>query len=429
MRHQQPATNRSGGPARRLSRAALLFASLILGPGCAAVSNPVADGIPARMLPDELRGKSREGLKPIPLTMLRQKPIEVHTVGAGDILGIAIENVTGERNAIPPVRLDAQGGSPAIGYPILVQDDGTISLSYVPPIKVEGLTLVEVKEKIRKTYVTADILNANKERIIVSLYQARKFHVLVMREDGGTAGVQAGPTFGVGSPVIGASKKGTGYPLDLLIGENDVLNALAKTGGLPGTDAKNEVTIYKKKKKNGEQNVIHIPLRMRQGETPPFNPEDVILDNGDIVYLESRDTEVFYTAGLIGTGQYPLPRDTDLNIIQAITQVRGPLLNGGFGQAQFVANSINSGLGQESPSLVSVLRKTASGRQLTIRIDINNAWRDPRERILVLPGDIIVLQEKPGEAVARYGYQTFRISFTGLIRSMGFTGSGVYSGF
>ena len=45
-------------------------------------------------------------------------------------------------------------------------------------------------------------------------------------------------------------------------------------------------------------------------------------------------------------------------------------------------------------------------------MDLNRAFRDPRERILIQPGDIIVLQETPGEAFARYFTQTFRFDTT-----------------
>ncbi len=400
----------------RLAGRALLLGCLLTGAvGCAALANPVADGIPASRLPDSLRGPSREGLRPIPLTMLRQKPIEVHRVGPGDVLGIGIENVLGDRNQALPVRIDGSA-TPAIGFPILVQDNGTIALPFVDAVLVEGLTLNEVTERLRKAYtVDRQILVPGKERIIVTLLQARRFHILVLRQDGGTAGVPVGPTFGSASPLVGASTRGTGFPLDLPIGENDVLNALSKTGGLPGTDARNEVIIYKKNSKNpdGTDLVIRIPLRLKPGTPPPFKPEDVVLDNGDIVYLEARDSEVFYTGGLLGAGQFPLPRDLDLDVVEAITFVRGPLLNGGFGQAQFVANAVANNLGIPSPSLVTILRTTSTGKQLPIRIDLNLAMKDPRERLVIQPGDFIIMQEKPGESVFRYLTQRYVFNLFG----------------
>jgi protein involved in polysaccharide export with SLBB domain len=211
----------------------------------AVEARPTAvNAIPVCQLTDEYRGKAREALRPTPLSMLRQMPILVHRVGPGDVLGITIEGVLQRLN-----------------YPILVQDDATIALPIVLPFKVEGLTLLEVQEAIRQEYLTT---KAKIERINVTLLKPRTCHILVLREDGNTDG-----------------KKGTGYPIDLPVGENDVLNALVKTGGLPGADAKNEVLIYKK----NASKVIRIPLLLN--EPLPFNPENVILENGDIVYLEA----------------------------------------------------------------------------------------------------------------------------------------------
>jgi hypothetical protein len=156
---------------------------------------------------------------------------------------------------------------------------------------------------------------------------------------------------------------------------------------------------------------IRIPLRLRPGEAVPFRPGDVILYDGDTVYVEAREAEVFYTAGLLGSGQFPLPRDYDLDVLQAIATVRGPLINGGFTQTAFTATSTNLGIGNPSPSLVTVLRQTCAGGQIPIRVDLNRAFRDPRERILIQPADIIVLQETPEEAFARWFTQVFRLDF------------------
>ena len=45
-----------------------------------------------------------------------------------------------------------------------------------------------------------------------------------------------------------------------------------------------------------------------------------------------------------------------------------------------------------------------------IRVDLNRALRDPRERIYVQPGDVLVLQETSGEALIRYFNQVFNFS-------------------
>src|SRR5438093_10047510 len=84
--------------------------------GCAALTNPVANGVPVRRLPPELLGESKEGARPLPLTLLRQKPPDGYRLGADDVLGVWVEGVLGEQNQLPPIHFpEAQGSPPAIG--------------------------------------------------------------------------------------------------------------------------------------------------------------------------------------------------------------------------------------------------------------------------------------------------------------------------
>ncbi len=103
------------------------------------------------------------------------------------------------------------------------------------------------------------------------------------------------------------------------------------------------------------RHVIRIPIRLGPGETADIRPEDVILYDGDIVFIESRDTEVFYTGGLLGGGQYTLPRDYDLDIMQAISlaQSRGVM---GASRAVGGVSALNNDV-SISPSTAIVLRK------------------------------------------------------------------------
>ena len=60
--------------------------------------------------------------------------------------------------------------------------------------------------------------------------------------------------------------------------------------------------------------IVRIPIRLHPGELVTFQEPDIILEEGDIVFIESRDSEVFYTGGLLGGGQFLLPRDYDLDV-------------------------------------------------------------------------------------------------------------------
>ena len=82
--------------------------------------------------------------------------------------------------------------------------------------------------------------------------------------------------------------------------------------------------------------------------------------------------------------------------------VRGPLLNGGFSQTGFGGSFQQGGLGLTNPSFATVLRRLPNERQINIRVDINRAFRDPRERIRMLPGDLLVMQQAPADAFVNY---------------------------
>ena len=203
--------------------------------------------------------------------------------------------------------------------------------------------------------------------------------------------------------------------LQLEPGHNDLLQALTQTGGPPGLEAKNEVVIRRGKYDPADPAKGTSAFRSRRPDQPlTFTEADITLDDGDTVFIETRDTEVYYTAGLLGSAQIPLPRDYDLRVIEAIAQVRGPLINGSFSQNAFVASAVNSGLGNPNPSLVTVVRRLPNQQQILIRVDLNEAFRDLRENIIIQPGDLVVMQERPSESIARYLTQTFRVNTTWL---------------
>src|SRR5258708_36540874 len=85
--------------------------------GCASFSNPVANGIPVRRLPDELLAESKQGSQALPLSVLRQKPPEAYLIGLEDVLGVWIEGVLGEKGIAPPLVRESNL-PPSLGYPI-----------------------------------------------------------------------------------------------------------------------------------------------------------------------------------------------------------------------------------------------------------------------------------------------------------------------
>ncbi|OAI38566.1 hypothetical protein AYO40_06570 [Planctomycetaceae bacterium SCGC AG-212-D15] len=420
------------GSSRRTARsiAALSPLLLVLAAGCASVTNPVSDGVNVNRLPEEAKGQSKDELVQIPLSMLRREQPPFYRLDAGDVLGVFIEGVLGEKNQAPPVRFVTETEQPgmtyrvpAMGFPILVGSTGAVSLPLIPALKVQGMTIEEAQAAVRKAYtVDNKILQAGRDRVIVTLMQPRAYHVVVVREDGGTFAQSPGAAntnYGVGYSssfqiVPGSTRRGNGYTLELPAYKNDVLEALTRTGGLPGLDAKNEVIIQRRGSHGYAGGMparpaegtgapyVRIPMRLPPGTPVPFRPEDVILNDGDIVFIGARDAEVFYTGGLLFAGQYPMPRDYDLNIVEAIALVRGSLVNGGVNNINFSGQLLQQGVGFPNPSQVTIIRQTPENGQLTIHVDLNRALRDPRERILVQARDMIILQQTVGEALTGY---------------------------
>ena len=143
--------------------------------------------------------------------------------------------------------------------------------------------------------------------------------------------------------------------------------------------------------------VIKIPVRLSPGERPNICEQDIILNDGDIVFIESRDTEVFYTGGLLGGGQYELPRDYDLRLLEAISIAQSPQ-NVVTGRSPGGSTALNADV-EYSGSRVIVMRQLPGGSRVPIEISIYDALRDPQEHnIVIQPGDFILVQYTKAEA-------------------------------
>jgi hypothetical protein len=152
-------------------------------------------------------------------------------------------------------------------------------------------------------------------------------------------------------------------------------------------------------------NVIRIPIRLGPGESPNICEEDVTLYDGDIVFIESRESEVFYTGGLLGGGEYQLPRDRDLHVLEAISIAQSRITTGGGASPAMSSSGGVSALNADvtvSPSRVIVRRRLEDGRIVPIEVDLYRARLRPEEDIIIQPRDLILLQYKCGEATLAF---------------------------
>ena len=462
IKHSIRSSANFASPRRSTILGFLALAVMTTATGCTSLLSPMT-GTPVSSLPPQLLGRSKSELIQVPLALMRMEQPEEYILAEGDILGIYIEGVMPPRAdedqvaSAPPVHFPEPGSDlpPAVGFPIPVRDDGTLPLPLIEPIYVEGKTVTEAEQLIREAYVEVEkILRPGRDRILVSLIRERTSRVIVIREDSSDQelAVAGGQNLRGNSAevVSGTTRTGSGFTLDMPAYKNDVMHALADTGGLPGLNAKNAIKVMKASRipsERREEMMMHlfqqaesrcgphdpcgllgehgmmedpfsitIPLRVRPGEMPNIDPADVILEDGDIVFIESRDTEVFYTGGLLPGGQYPIPRDYDLDIIGAMS-IAGTGLGGSAGtrSGSAATSIIGSGFGGSAPTQLFVIRKTPCGQEFNISIDLRKALNDPSQRIMIQPGDTLVLRYKPHEELLNFGLVAF---FTFGIREL-----------
>ena len=405
--------------------------------------------IPASRLPNQFAAPSKSDLQPINFTILGGNKAREHVLDSDDVIAVTIQGVFPKDSAeAPPFISSSQVSiareyyppngavnSPGVGLPVQVQDNGFVHLPLVDPIQARGLTLLELAEKIRVAYVDKEIIKEDNDQVNVTLFRSRVNRILVLRED------VASPTIGVAikGQVI-QNKRGSAEVIDLPVYESDVLHALASSGGLPGVDAYNEVWVLRKstlephavvniksKIDGGEEpeqvicqlpahlEAIRLPLKLCPDQPIPFTPEDVLLQDGDVVYIQPRRDEYFYTGGLLAGGQIPMPRDEDLDVLEAVSMASGSI--GGLGGTSSVA-VLRAGAGVGNiipPTRVLILRKLPNGEQLPIRVDLAKAMVDPSERIKIHAGDFIMLYYKPSEITgnAVLNFFNFNVSIRG----------------
>jgi protein involved in polysaccharide export with SLBB domain len=406
--------------------------------GCHSISN-VRNTVPANRLPPEVLGELRESKGPIQFAALGQEKPAEHIVGPGDRLSVYVFGV------FPPT--EAQGtplvqrtqnvnqryypprGSivgPATGLPVVVSSDGTIELPSIGQFTAAGLTIPEMVSGLKQAYIDAKIVEEGREQVSVSLLIPRVTRVTVIREDTPTENVAL-----VSPGQVDHIHRGSGEVIDLPAYENDVLHALTVTGGLPGTDAAREVWVFRRKGlrnptavipqdldvirtgyANGEtcncENVIRIPLALCGGQPMPFSEQDVVLEEGDVVFVPRR-SEYFYLGGLLKGARIPLPRDEDIDVLEAIALATGSV-GGPLGQS---GNALLGGAPGYliNPTRAVILRKLPEGEQLAIRVDIARAAHDKKQRIIMQPDDVLMLHFKPHEAVANGVLNFVSLSF------------------
>jgi protein involved in polysaccharide export with SLBB domain len=296
---------------------------------------------------------------------------------------------------------------------VRVMSNGDIYLPMIGAVRVAGMNLVQANDAVTKAYADG-ILKDSRTNVVLA--EKSSTSVVVLGEVR-TPGVQRLPKY-----------------------ENDVAHALAAAGGL-AEDAADEIEIHRRRSPiqqmggvqmehekprmdpevvllgdevesapepgqpeqgdpkrlpilssysetvaDPELEIVRIPLRGQPSK--PIRVDDVVLQNGDVVVVPSRKSEVFYVVGKLsptnfvrfnigarerdlGAG-FLLPKDREIDVVTAVA----------------MAGYIDP---IDSPTTVTVHRVCPNGEPVLIIVDLIKARTSRCENLLVEAGDIIYL--------------------------------------
>jgi len=410
----------------------VVAAGLLLLTGCYAPL--VSVGTPATLLPDEYRMPMRTAGEPMNYASLTRPPGGEYLLGPDDVLEVTIP--------------DLYEGGPMTPMRVRVMPDGQISLPLVGGVRIQGMTISEAQAAIADRYAQGYLVQP---RVIVFLADMAKIRVLVFGDvknpgvyelfktenDVGHALAAAGGLTEEAAELVELHRRVPApaeavSPPPMQPGETEVLPDVQTPGPpreaesvapailpavrlkrLPAPQSSPLVasshrqpgrswsavspaaplavvpasahTILRSPTADPKQ-VLRFPLRGMSADAIPTSA--ITLQAGDAVVVPSRRHEVFYVVGKLnpvnvvrftaserdrelGTG-FVLPRDREIDAVTAVA----------------MAGYIDP---IDSPTTVTVHRTMPDGCPLLIRGDLIKARCNPKENVLIWPGDIVYL--------------------------------------
>jgi polysaccharide export outer membrane protein len=300
----------------------------------------------------------------------------------GDVLDVTL--ITGAEKETPEP------------LPYRVTPRGMLELPLVGEIKVAGLTLTGAEEAIRTESINRRVYRSPIVSVLMNTRQADR--VLV----------------------VGAVKEPKVYELPRA--GSDLLAAITEAGGLT-EDAGTIIEIRHpaKSTKNGvSQASFATDLVGESGELPnnatleatsqtsnsvhvdlveamAGKAADLSLNDGSVVWVKEHRPETIYVQGLVKeAGEFELPKDKPLRVHQAIALAKGRTIE--FADKIHITRFLEA---EQEP--------------IVIEVSWNEAKSDRDANIVLMPGDVVSVEETPQTFAADFLRNFFRVGFTSSI--------------
>jgi polysaccharide biosynthesis/export protein len=395
-----------------------ILPTLILFTGCASwrMQTVTPDQIGA-----EMQASAPAKLRPLQLASLGAPVQSEFHIHPGDMLDVTVSDLIGENQYYP--------------VPTRVLEDGTVRLPLVGAVTLAGLTIPGAEQAVFASYSSQGMLK--KPQVTVALRETRKVRVYVLgavnkpglielnateadllsalvssgglSQDAGTV-VELRRRLASGSTpipirkdrnVVQSSYGHMAEPLPaawvysagawrpdynrvVRAGYSDSpYHAVGNNAPTPAPVRKLHPSILRADATMGAGPVGPTPVDSQLIRLDLTNEQDkqrvtqgFRLENGDTISIDDRKVKPIYVIGMVGKpGEYPLPVDRDLRVLEAIG------LAGGVDRASL-------------PDKALVIRQRPDGSGVVaIRVDVNAAKKDNNQNIRLMAGDTLSVEE------------------------------------
>jgi len=392
------------------------FPILVLFTGCASWRMKT---VTPDQLTSEMQATAPAKLRPLQLASLGSPiPSEFH-IHSGDMLDVTVSDLIGENQYYP--------------VPTRVLEDGTVRLPLVGAVTLAGLSIPGAEQAIFASYSSQGMLK--KPQVTVALRETRKVRVYVLgavnkpglyelnatEADLLSALVSSGGLTQDAGTVVELRRRLTSgsAPLPIRKDRNVVQSGSSQLaeplpsawvysagGWRPDYNvvrAGFSASPYHAVGNNGSStpvrklppSVLRADATMETGPAAPIPADSQVirldltseqdkqrltqgfrLENGDTISIDDRKVKPIYVIGMVNRpGEYPLPVDRDLRVLEAVG------LAGGVDR-----NSL--------PDKALIIRQRPDGAGvLAVRVDLNDAKKDNAQNIRLMAGDTISVEE------------------------------------
>jgi polysaccharide biosynthesis/export protein len=291
-----------------IGRAALLLFAVLSAPGCAVVTAPGFDFADPKTrtsitlgqyMPGDIRNPPQGVIIPITPNLVqaqqavrpRDVPPEVkrlfatpkpYTIGPSDVIGIVVYDhpeLLPNSGAVISQSADPTGISTAPGF--IVGADGQISFPFIGRVKVQGLTEIEAAELIRNRI--ARVIKDPQVTVRINSFRSRRAYV-------------------DGEVRLPGTQIFTDIPMTLP-------EALNRAGGITAAGDRSSVMLTR----NSQTILVNLMQLQQLGA----NPNQILLESGDLVTVRSREESKIFVMGEIARPSAVAMRNGSLTLNEA----------------------------------------------------------------------------------------------------------------